>query len=286
MGAPARSARQLFVEEARRPEEDLDLARAALLVAREEYPQLPVERYLGRLDQLAEEVKDRLDEETAPPVVLQEVRRTLFDRHGLRGNKEAYYDPRNSFLNDVLDRGLGIPLTLGIILLEVGWRLGLPLEGVDFPHHFLVRFRGDALNLLVDAFDGGRTRFHDEAQGLLDRVYGGTVRLREDFLRTASRRDMLVRMLRNLKGIYINARDDRRALGAVERILLLRPDLPSERRTRGMLLGRLGRTEEAVEELLTYLEEVPEARDAQRVRMLVRRLRAGEAVDDEVSGAG
>lgn len=286
MGAPARSARQLFAEEARRAEGDLDLARAALLIAREEYPQLPVERYLARLDQLAEEVKDRLDDETAPLVVLQELVHTLFERHGLRGNQDAYYDPRNSFLNDVLDRRLGIPLTLGIVLLEVGWRLHLPLEGVDFPHHFLVRFRGDAVDLLLDPFDGGRTRFEDEAQGLLDRVYGGMVRVREDFLSTATRRDMLVRMLRNLKGIYINARDHRRALDAVERILLLRPDLPGERRTGGMLLARLGRREEAVEQLLTYLDAVPDAADAERVRTLVRHLRSAEDVADEPPGGG
>ncbi|HSR41849.1 MAG TPA: transglutaminase-like domain-containing protein [Longimicrobiales bacterium] len=281
MGAPVRSARQLFIDEARRPEPELDLARAALLVAKEEYPQLPVDRYLGRLDQLAEEVKDRLDEETAPLLVLQELTRTLFERRGLRGNKDAYYDPRNSFLNDVLDRGLGIPLSLGIVLLEVGWRLELPLEGVDFPHHFLVRFRGDAVDLLVDPFDGGATRFEDQAQELLDRVYGGMVQMRDDFLAVASRRDMLVRMLRNLKGLYMNVRDHRRALGAVERILLLRPDLPGERRAGGMLLARLGRRDEAVEQLRAYLDAAPDATDADRIRRLVDRLREGEEAGDE-----
>ncbi|MBW3535484.1 MAG: transglutaminase-like domain-containing protein, partial [Gemmatimonadetes bacterium] len=130
MNVPVRSSKQLFAEEIRRPEADLDLARAALLVAREQYPQLPVERYLGRLDRLAEDVRDRLDDETAPLLVLQELTRTLYEREGFQGNKEAYYDPRNSFLNDVLDRRLGIPLTLGIVVLEVGWRLDLPLEGV------------------------------------------------------------------------------------------------------------------------------------------------------------
>lgn len=276
MGAPVRAARQLFTDEVRRPEPEIDLARAGLLVAKEEYPQLPVDRYLGWLDQLAEEVKDRLDDESAPLVVLQGVLHTLFQRQGLRGNREAYYDPRNSFLNDVLDRRLGIPLSLGIVLLEVGWRLDLPLEGVDFPHHFLVRFRGDAVELLVDPFDGGTLRFQDEAQELLDRVYGGMVRLRDEFLVTATRRAMLVRMLRNLKGLYMKAHDTRRALAAVERILLLRPDLPGERRAGGMLLARLGRADEAVEHLRAYLEAAPGATDGDRIRNLVRRLDAGE----------
>src|SRR5687768_5697081 len=103
----------------------LDLALAALLVAAEEYPQLVPEPYLQRLDVLAERVKDRLGDETAPPVVLGEISKVLFEEEGFRGNSDVYYDPRNSFLNDVLDRKLGIPLTLGIVYLEIAWRLGL-----------------------------------------------------------------------------------------------------------------------------------------------------------------
>jgi len=237
--ALARSTRQLFAEEVRRPDPEIDLARATLLIAREHYRELSVEQYLARLDQLAEEVKDRLDEETAPLLVLQELTHVLYERHGFRGNREAYYDPRNSFLNDVLDRRLGIPLTLGIVLMEVGWRLGLPLEGVSFPHHFLVRFSGDALDVLVDPYDGGRIRFPDQTQELLDRAYGGRVRLQDSFLRRADRRDVVRRLLNNLKGVYLEAGDDERALAVVERLLLLSPDAPEERRVREMLRGRL-----------------------------------------------
>lgn len=284
MTAPTRSPRQLFGAEVRRPDAEIDLARAALLVAREHYPQLAEEQYLVRLDGLSEEVKDRLSGESAPLLVLQELLAHLYERHGFRGNKNAYYDPRNSFLNDVLDRRTGIPLTLGIVLLEVGWRLGLPLQGVDFPHHFLVRFRGDAVDLLIDPFDGGRIRFQDQSQELLDRFYGGMVRVQESFLETASRRDMLVRLLTNLKGIWLNVRDDRAALSAVERILLLRPDAAEERRAEGLLLARLGRREEAVERLEIYLEEVPDASDRERLEDLVARLRAGEAVRPDAPG--
>ena len=238
MSSPATSPRRLFAAEVARPEQELDLARAALLVAREEYAQLSVELYLARLDQMAEEVKDRLDE-NAPLVVLGELVDTLFHRRRLRGNRGAYYDPRNSFLNDVLDRGVGIPLTLGIVLLEVGWRLQLPLEGVNFPSHFLVRYRGDAMNLLLDPFDGGRVRFEDEAQELLDQVYGGMVRVQDQFMRRASRRDMLARLLTNLKGVYVNVGDHVRALAAVERILLIQPTARGENRDRGLLLARM-----------------------------------------------
>ena len=252
------------------------MARAALLVAQEAYPQLPVEIYQNRLDQLAEEVRGRLGDETAPLVVLDELLDTLYRRHGFSGNREAYYDPRNSFLNDVLDRRLGIPLTLGMVLLEVGWRLGLPLEGVAFPHHFLVRYRGEGLDLLLDPFDGGQIRFEDQAQELLDRVYGGMVRVQPSFLRTATRRDMLVRLLTNLKGVYLNAEDSLRTLGVVERILMLRPDAASERRALGLLLARMGRFDEAADHLRAYLATEPIPDDAPRIRTFLERLESGD----------
>ncbi|MEQ9568980.1 MAG: transglutaminase-like domain-containing protein [Longimicrobiales bacterium] len=272
MTAPASSPRRDFARAAARTDADLDLAHMALLVAREEYPQLPPEPYLARLDQMAEEVRDRLGDESAPPVVLQELLDVVYQRHGFRGNREAYYDPRNSFLNDVLDRRKGIPLTLGIVLLEVGWRLGLPLEGVNFPHHFLVRYAGDVLQLLVDPFDGGQVRFQDQAQEFLDRVYGGMVRVRPSYLEPASRRDMLVRLLTNLKSLYTNVGDDLRAVAAVERILLLRPDANHEHRELGLLLARLGRAEDAARHLRTFLDREPGSPEAPRVRAILRDL--------------
>lgn len=252
-----------------RPEPEIDLAAGALLIAASEYPQLQAAPYLRRLDLLAERVYDRLSGETAPVLVLEEICRVLFVEEGFRGNADAYYDPRNSFLNDVLDRKLGIPITLGIVVLEVGWRVGLPLEGINFPGHFLVRYRGQVARLLVDPFDGGRVRWEDEGQDLLDRVYGGMVRMRDEFLQPASRSDILARVLTNLKGIYLNTRDDDRALAAVDRILMIRPTAPVELRDRGLLLARNGRNVEAVRDLERYLTSVPEAPDAQRVRSLI-----------------
>jgi regulator of sirC expression with transglutaminase-like and TPR domain len=268
-----KTARSRFAATVAQDETSLDLALAALLVAAEEYSQLAPEQYLHRLDYLAEHVKDRLSDENAPPVILTEISRLLFEEEGFRGNSDAYYDPRNSFLNDVLDRKLGIPLTLGIIFLEIGWRLGLPLEGVNFPGHFLLRYNGEALRLLIDPFNGGQIRFEDQAQELLDRVYGGNVSIKPEYLRTATRRDILVRLLANLKTIYSNSRDDARALAVIDRILLVRPDLPDEIRDRGMTLARVGDVDEAVRELIRYLELEPAASDAGRVRLLLEQLR-------------
>jgi regulator of sirC expression with transglutaminase-like and TPR domain len=275
MTPPDRTLRQRFAAEVGRADEDINLALAALLVAKEEFPQLSEERYLGQFDRLAEETRDRLDDETAPLLVLQELLDTLFIRQGFRGNREAYYDPRNSFLSDVLDRKLGIPLTLGMVLLEVGWRLGLPLEGVNFPGHFLVRFKGDAVDLLIDPYDRGAIRFQDQAQELLDRVYGGMVRVHDSFLKVAGKREMLVRLLMNLKSLYLNVQDHPRALSSVERILLIRPIAPGDIRDKGVILARMGRTREAQEQLEAYLSVAPDAADTRRILGMLEELKAG-----------
>lgn len=269
MSAPAPSSRSRFAEVATRSEEEFDLALAALLVAAEEYPQLPAEIYLARLDAMAERARDRLGQESASLLVLQEVGHVIHELNGLRGNVENFYDPRNSFLNDVLDRRLGIPITLSIVWLEVGWRLGLPLEGVNFPGHFLVRYRGEAMPVLVDPYHGGQIRFEDEAASLFGQAFGPQAAYDPGYLRPASRKDIIVRLLSNLKLIYTNQRDEARALSALDRILLIRPDSHDDLRDRGMLLARTGRSAEAVADLALYLQRVPDASDATRIRMLI-----------------
>jgi regulator of sirC expression with transglutaminase-like and TPR domain len=269
------TARDRFAAMVTKPEPELDLAAAALEIAAEEYPQLVPGPYLQRLDLLAERVRDRLGDETAPLIVLQELNRVLFEEERFRGNAEAYYDPRNSFLNDVLDRRVGIPITLSLVYLEVGWRLGLPLTGVGFPGHFLVRYEGEVVRVLLDPFDGGRIRFEDQAQELLDRVYGGLVRLQPEFLESTGKKGVLVRLLKNLKAIYLNTNEDRKALAAIDRILLIRPTAVGEMRDRGMLLARTGRVAEAIADLETYLNAAPDAPDARRVRNMIERLSRG-----------
>ena len=280
MNLPTPSPRRQFINEIDQSDERINLARAALLIAKEEYPQLSVERHLGCLDQLTEEVRDSIADETAPLVILEELLRTVYKRNGFRGNREAFYDPRNSFLSDVLDRKKGVPLTLGIVLLEVGWRLGLPLEGVNFPGHFLVRYHGIAVRLLVDPFNGGRIWFEDQAQELLNRVYGGMVMVQPRFLKVSARREMLVRLPTHLKGIYLNVQDNDRALATIERILVIHPTASGQIRDKGTLLARMGRSGEALEQLQWYLDYAPDASDTGQIRTLVEDLRAWGSRDD------
>ncbi len=177
----------------------------------------------------------------------------LFEEEGFQGNADAYYDPRNSFLNDVLDRRLGIPITLGIVTLEVGRRVGLPLSGVNFPGHFLVRARpedAEQTALLIDPF-AGRTVSHADCEARLAAMAGpgADVRLGPQHLQTARPQDVLVRMLNNLKQLALADSDLPRALDYARRILWARPEALGEHRDRALMLEQLGRYEEAAVEL-------------------------------------
>lgn len=268
-------AREAFWSEIQQPAERIDLARAALAIAREEYPDLDPEPYLARLDAMAEAIAPALPPERYPLRVLQAISRHLFEELGFRGNRDRYYDPRNSFFNDVLDRRTGIPITLSLVYLEVARRLDFPMVGVGMPGHFIIRPDREEMELFVDAFAGGEILFPQDCADRLAQIYGQPAILRPEFLQPVDTRRFLVRMLTNLKAIYVNGNDVPRALAAVERILLLVPDTSGELRDRGLLYYQLDRWGEARRDLETYLARVPDAGDRPWVRQLLDRL--GEA---------
>jgi regulator of sirC expression with transglutaminase-like and TPR domain len=248
----------------------VDLARAALLVAAADRPGLDVGHYLTRLDTLAHQASRELELCSDPVERVGQLCHYLFEDLGLRGNAAAYYDARNSYLDQVLDRGLGIPITLAVILLEVAWRLDLDLEGVDFPGHFLVRLparRPGEQAVLLDPFHGGGVVDRWGCQVLLDRASGGQLQLQPpQHLRTATKRGILARMLRNLKGVHLREGHLDQALAAVERLLVVQPDHPQERRDRGLLYLTLGRFARAADDLARYLGALPQAPDHEQVR--------------------
>jgi regulator of sirC expression with transglutaminase-like and TPR domain len=210
----------LFTHVVGRPEAELDLAQAALLIAEPEYPGLDIPRYLDALDQLGARARQVLDRPAAvagPPIA--RVARLLHDELGFSGNAEDYYDPRNSFLNEVLDRKTGIPITLAIVLLEVARRAGLPAHGVSFPGHFLVRAAGP---IFIDPFDG-RVADRDALRRLNQRATGHAHDPDPRLLEPCKKRDLLVRMLNNLRGIYAAAGDVPRLRAMLERMQVLAP---------------------------------------------------------------
>lgn len=269
------SARERFAQLVSGPEEELDLAEAALLIAQEEHPEIDVAAYLRQLDALAAAVRARLPESPAPTEIIQELNAQLFREEGLSGNESEYYDPRNSFLNEVLDRRRGIPITLSVVYLEVGRRLGLSLVGVGFPGHFLVKYASADGDLVLDPFSGGISLSHEELEQRLRRMYGeGNPFLSQipQLLTATSKKEILVRMLRNLKGIYLQQSDFARALAVLDRILLVAPDLAMEIRDRGAVHQRLGHLQAAVQDFRRYVQMAPNAEDSEAIRTLSARM--------------
>lgn len=245
-----------------------NLAEAALLCAQDAYPDLDVRSTLTDIERLGTTLAQRLPTDFPATHRLLALNNYLFRELGFAGNQNEYYDPRNSFLNDVLARKTGIPITLSILYLEIGQQLGLKLKGVSFPGHFLVKLRVNGGELVLDPFAGGKLLSEDDLRQRLAQFAGEaaakTLPL-EDFLEPATPRQILARLLRNLKGIYLEAGDLERALGVMHRLVILLPDAPEERRDRGRVYARLECPRAAVDDLGHYAVARPAAEDAAQV---------------------
>ena len=253
--------------------ERTDLARAALAIARIAYPDLDPAPYLRQLDDLAAAVRPRLYPQASPEAAVTELAGYLFGECGFRGNQEEYYDPRNSYLNDVLERRTGIPITLSVVLIETGARLGLGIEGVGFPGHFLVRVAGSRGPLLLDPFYGGRPIGERELLARYRTFVGSDApALPPDALATTGTPAILTRMLRNLLRAYLDQKHHAPALAAADLLLVLVPDSADEVRVRGLLYEHLECFGAALGDFRRYLELAPEAPDAERIRERVARL--------------
>ncbi len=253
----------LFRREISKPEEAIPLAEAALLIAQQEYPSLDRSAYLAQLEELGRQAKKRLRSED-PYRILETVSHFLFREMSFRGNIEKYYDPRNSFLNDVLDRRLGIPITLSLVYMEVAGRLGLPLEGVGMPGHFLVKFRGPSNELFIDAFHQGVLLTAEECRQRWESVYEGNREFRAEFLASVSKRPILARMLNNLQEIYSRMGKAERALACLEWIVLA-DDSPHWLRQRGLLHAQMKNYSKAIADFQNFLAQLPEAPDAEEI---------------------
>lgn len=260
-----------FAEEVGRPDSEINLARAALVLARSEYPRLDVERYLARLDELARgagrgSAGDDLGR-------LHRLREYLFEEQGFAGNCQEYFDERNSFLNDVLDRRLGIPITLALVLIEVGRRLGLRIEGIGLPGHFITGARIHGSQVLLDPFNGGDVLTVEGCGELVSRVLGRPVLLQEAHFAPVSNRLFLSRMLCNLKALYWRREEWEKAVGVIDRLLLLTPEAGGEWRDRGIALNNLGDLRRGLADWERYLTGFPNAPDHERVKGHLTRMR-------------
>jgi regulator of sirC expression with transglutaminase-like and TPR domain len=248
------------------------LTEAVLCIAADACVDLEVEASLVRLDALGRRAAERVTPEQDVDAAASAVARLLFDEEGFRGNADDYYDPRNSFLNDVLERRLGIPISLSVVYLAVAGHAGLEARGVGLPGHFIVRAERGGRRRLVDPFHGGRLLDPEDCAALVARLRPG-VPFDPRWLEPVTTREILVRMLTNLKAIYAGRGDWPRARDAVERILLLAPDSLGEIRDRGTLHAKLGQAAAAARDWETYLRRAPDAPDAADVRERLRALR-------------
>lgn len=266
------TARDRFIQEIQQPDEAIDLAAAALYIAQEEYPELDCGAYLHRLDTMALQLRDRLPTENYPLKILRAISEYLFEAQGFVGNSQSYYDPRNSFLNQVLDRRTGIPITLSLVYLELARRVGFPMAGVGMPGHFLVRPTLEDMAIFVDAFHKGEIMFEEDCRDRIQMLYGKDARLRSEHLEPLGSRPFLARILMNLKVIYLQQQDIPRALSTVDRILLLMPDSLLERRDRGLIYYRQGQLGQARQDLKYYLLNHPDAQDAFEVQQVLSQI--------------
>ncbi|MBI1798644.1 MAG: transglutaminase family protein [Candidatus Eisenbacteria bacterium] len=260
MQGPER-ARAEFEKLVNTPAPMLDLARAALLIAAESDPQVDVEGEIDRIDGWAETLQARLEPGWNNLQKLARLRSFVFEELGFRGDRKDYFSPSNSLLHEVIERRRGIPLTLAIIMMELGWRIGMPLEGVGFPGHFLVRLAGEPGDLLLDPYRRGMSVHEEDCHRMLARITRGAVEFKPAMIASVDKRQMIVRLLHNLKAAYLKRGDDPGALAAIERILMLEPGDLDQIRDRGLLLFRMQRFAPALESLNRYLARAGGAPD-------------------------
>ena len=245
------------------------IVEGALLVAAREYPDLDLDREMSRISEIGSEAARRvagMDNRDNPYARLEVIRSYLFDELGFHGNAGDYEDPRNSYLNQVMDRRTGIPLTLSIIFLEIARAAGFEPRGVALPGHFIARVDYEGRTILVDPFGGGRVLTQEDCRALVVRSTGRASLFRPEILDGASPARILTRLLRNLKRIYLSREDYQRALAVVEMLLVTTSGEPMETRDRGILMSHLGRVDEAISDLESYLQHRPSAPDLESIR--------------------
>jgi regulator of sirC expression with transglutaminase-like and TPR domain len=265
-------ARERYCELIARADADIPLAEIALWIAAEAHPGLDVARQLARLDALAEGAASAIDGAESFAARVAGLNRFLFVDEGFTGNHDAYQDPENSFLDSVLERRRGIPITLSVVYVEVAGRIGLHASGIGFPGHFLAKVESDGAEAIVDSFHGCVLSRKDCEARLLQ-LTGQPTPLDEAMFEAAHNREIVCRILRNLKQIYLATRDYEAALGCCERLLLADPDDLVELRDRGLVYQQLQCHGAALQDLERFVEGSPEDPSARLIRKALDTLR-------------
>jgi len=256
----------------KKPAEDIRLAEAALYIASDEYPKMDIPAYLTVLNQWSSSLKK---ESTRKPALsrLDLLNNLLFEKMQFSGNIDNYYDPKNSFLNDVIDSRKGIPISLSVIYLELAWNLGLDATGIGFPGHFLVRINDHGKMVYVDAFYRGRVMTTADCMEFWNDISEGELEFQESFLSSMNKQQILIRMLRNLKSIYLEQKSYRKLIRVMDKLVVLNPRLPEEIRDRGIIYYQMQAYRLALKDFEGYLSTAPESDDAEVIHQYIEVLR-------------
>ena len=266
-------SRKTFQQLVTLPDAAIPLAETALMIACEEYPQLELSPYLDLLDEIAEAVRRDLAPLDAPIKTVKKINSVLFERYEFRSNTNDYYDPRNSFLNDVLDRRIGIPITLSTLYIEVARRINFPIVGVGMPGHFLVKYWDRREEFFIDAFNGGDILTREDCRKRLVEQYGDAVEFNDRLLARATHRQILWRMLNNLKDIYVKGEVIDKCLSIIDMMLMVDSEDVIQFRDRGLLRMQLRQFEGAGRDLQHYLKHSPNAEDREEIENHVKELK-------------
>jgi regulator of sirC expression with transglutaminase-like and TPR domain len=263
-----------FADLVQGPEDRIDLVEAALLIAQTAFPDLIGSQYTERLDRWADRLRSRLDASSSAGEILGNLNRIMFDEEGFQGNQENYYDPQNSFLNRVIERKLGIPITLSLVYSEVGRRAGLPVHGIALPGHFIVRLLHTSGTLYVDPFYGGEVLTENECCDRIEAGFGPEAAADGSWKVPAGKKMILKRMLRNLKGIYRQLNQEQQFFEMLQWILAADPEAADELKERGLLYEAMGNNVSAVKDLQRYLETAPAAADREMIEAKIKLMRS------------
>ena len=266
-------SRQTFQQLVTLPDSAIPLAEAALILACEEYPQLEISPYLDMLDNIAGIAQQRFDPADSPVERVGKINTVLFETFGFSGATEDYYDPRNSFFNDVLDRRVGIPITLSAVYMEVARRLNFPIVGVGMPGHFIVKYSDRQEEFFLDPFNRGEILTRDDCRNRLFERYGNSIEFNERLLSRVTNRQILWRMLNNLKEIYLKAHAFDKGLAIVDMMLMADPEEIPQFRDRGLLRLQLRQFAGAVRDLEHYLRHSAGANDREEIENHLKDLR-------------
>jgi len=268
---PSNSDKSAFIKMLKQPDNDISLAKAALMVAKLEYPELNIDDYLLKIHNIAEEINNRLSATANAAEILKQLNHVLFIEKGYEGNTNSYYDPRNSFLNDVIERKLGIPISLSILYIELGHALGLPLSGVSFPGHFLVKLEISDGAIVLDPYFGGVSLNEEDIEERLREYYGAKLNKSRahGVLSSSTNKEIILRVMRNLRNLYMQEENWLKALPLADIMVEMDDDKPDALKARAAIYDQQECHIPALADYSTYLKLSPDTPGNQFIRARV-----------------